>query len=69
LQSAAPSEAIVGDKEAAQSELVKADAQTLKGMRKAELEALCESLSIDPNGTRSELIRRLLNAKSVKPKK
>jgi len=65
---AAPSEEVVGDKEAAQAELVKADAQTLKGMRKTELEALCESLSIDSNGTRSELIRRLLNAKTAKPK-
>jgi tetratricopeptide (TPR) repeat protein len=69
LQSAAPSEAIVGDKEVAQEGLAKANEQTLKGMRKAELEALCESLAIDPNGTKSELIRRLLNAKSVKPKR
>jgi tetratricopeptide (TPR) repeat protein len=69
LRAAAPSEEVVGDKEAAQAELAKADEQTLKGMRKAELEALCESLTIDPNGTKNELIRRLLNAKGVKPKR
>jgi len=66
---ASPSEEVVGDKEAAMAELEKASEQSLKGFRKAELEALCESLAIDPVGTKAELIRRLLNAKAMKSKK
>lgn len=68
LPAPVPSEEIVGDKGAARAELAKADEKSLKGMRKAELAALCESLAIDPTGTKSELIRRLISAKSVKPK-
>ncbi len=59
-----PMEEVVGDREAARAVLGKATEATLKAMRKSELEALCESLSLDPIGTKSELIVRLMRAKA-----
>ncbi len=63
-QAEAPGEAVFGDRDAAMAELKKTSEQALKAMRKPELEALCESLAIDPSGTKAELIKRLIAAKS-----
>ncbi len=60
----APGEEVFGDRDAAMAELKKQSEQGLKAMRKAELEALCESLAVDPSGTKADLIKRLLAAKS-----
>jgi len=59
----APSEEILGEKSASASLLDKIDEQFLRGKRKPELEAICESLGLSPKGTRADLVLRILKAK------
>jgi hypothetical protein len=61
---APPGEEIVGDKEAAEKLLPTYTEPILRDKRKAELEAICESLGLDPKGTRADLVVRILKAKS-----
>jgi len=63
-ESEVPGEEVYGEREAAMAELKKTSDQALKAMRKSELEAFCESLAIDPTGTKAELVKRLVAAKS-----
>lgn len=65
-QIAPPSEEVVGDRESAEALLARIDEQFLRGKKKPELEAICESLSLSPKGTRADLIVRILDAKSRK---
>ncbi|MEM4275930.1 MAG: tetratricopeptide repeat protein [Thermoplasmata archaeon] len=60
---APPGEQVVGGRSAVAEQLPKMAEETLRGMRKPELEAMCESLGLDPRGTRAELVERLLKAK------
>ena len=60
---APPGEEIVGDKDEAEELLLTYNEAILRDKRKAEIEAICESLGLDPNGTRADLIVRILKLK------
>jgi tetratricopeptide (TPR) repeat protein len=61
---APPGEAVFGEKEEAKKLLPTLTEAILRNKRKTELEALCESLGLDPKGTRADLIVRILKAKN-----
>jgi tetratricopeptide (TPR) repeat protein len=67
--SAPPGEEVVGDRERAEMLLPTLDEAILRNRRKTELEALCESLGLDPKGTRADLIVRILKAKNRRARK
>ena len=57
-----PRPEVLGDKESPPSvELV--TEESLRGMRKQEIEAMCRSLGLDDKGTKAELVSRILKAK------
>jgi hypothetical protein len=64
-----PGEAIIGDKEKAETSLEAASESSLREMRKQELEAICESIGLSPRGTRADLVLRILKVKGKKSKK
>jgi superkiller protein 3 len=64
-----PGEAIIGDKDKAETSLEAVSESSLREMRKQELEAMCESIGLSPRGTRADLILRILKVKGKKPKK
>ena len=61
--SEAPSEEILGDRGTADAILDKVDEGYLRGKRKSELEAICESLGLSSRGTRTDLVVRILEVK------
>ncbi|MBN1677373.1 MAG: tetratricopeptide repeat protein [Candidatus Thermoplasmatota archaeon] len=65
-QPAPPSEEVLGDKESADALLEKIDEQFLREKKKSEIEAICESLGLNPRGTRADLVVRILRAKDGK---
>ena len=64
-----PGEEIVGDKESIESLLPTMTEDSLRDMRKADLEAICDSLDLDPKGTRADLVLRILKAKEKRAKR
>ena len=64
-----PGEEVVGSKEAGNSILSQVSEAYLREKRKSELEAMCESLGLNPRGTRADLIVRILKAKGQMGKK
>jgi tetratricopeptide (TPR) repeat protein len=66
---APPGEEVVGSKDSAEQALETYTEDSLREMRRAELEAICESLGLDPEGTRADLVFRILKAKSRKSRK
>jgi len=67
--SVAPSEEVIGEKEGAAARLVSMDEQSIRGMRKAELMALADSLGTDSTGTKADLVDRVLKAREKSSKK
>ncbi|OGS42659.1 MAG: hypothetical protein A3K67_05490 [Euryarchaeota archaeon RBG_16_62_10] len=58
-----PREEIVGERQKTEAMLPGVTEDFLREMRKAELEAMCESLGLSAKGTRADLILRILKAK------
>jgi tetratricopeptide (TPR) repeat protein len=67
--SAPPGEEIVGKKEEAEKLLLTYTEAILREKRKSEIEAICESLGLDPKGTRADLILRILRLKDQRMRK
>ncbi len=66
---APPGEEVVGGKDSAEQALETYTEDTLREKRKTELEAICESLGLDPEGTRADLVLRILKAKGKRSRK
>lgn len=66
---APPGEEIVGEKQSAEKALATFSEDGLREKRKAELEAICESLGLNPKGTRADLIVRILKVKDQQSRK
>jgi len=64
-----PGEEVVGDKDTASSNLMNLTKDSLKSMRREEVEAISASLGLGTDGTKSELIRRILNEKEKRARK
>jgi tetratricopeptide (TPR) repeat protein len=64
-----PGEEVVGGKDKGSSILAQVSEAYLREKRKSELEAMCESLGLNPRGTRADLIVRILKAKGQMGKK
>ena len=67
--SAPPGEEIVGEAEEAKRLLPTLTETILRNKRKTEIEALCESLGLDSQGTRADLIVRILKEKDKQARK
>ncbi len=61
-----PGEEVVGDKESAAAKLATLTKDSLKLMRKQEVEAICGSLGLSVDGTKSDMIKRILREKEVR---
>lgn len=59
---AAPQADVIGDKDSPPS-LAPVTEESLRGMRKQDIEAMCRSLGLDDKGTKTELVNRVLKAK------
>jgi len=66
---APPGEEIVGEKDKAESMLPELTEDVLRDKRRTELEAICESLNLNPKGTRADLIVRILRARDQRARK
>jgi tetratricopeptide (TPR) repeat protein len=66
--SPAPQTEVIGDKDAPPS-LASVTEESLRGMRKQEIEAMCEALGLDDKGTKTELVNRILRAKDKAARK
>ena len=66
---APPGEEVVGEKQEALKALASMTKGSLKVMRKVEVESICDSLGIGSDGTKAELIKRILNEKDRRQKK
>ncbi len=64
-----PGEEVVGNKEFAAATLAGLTKDSLKTMRKPEVEAICESLGLSKEGTKSDMIKRLLREKELRAKR
>ncbi|MEW5748241.1 MAG: tetratricopeptide repeat protein [Candidatus Thermoplasmatota archaeon] len=60
---APPRMEVVGGKEPSSVKLSDLTLQNLRGKRKSELEAMCESVGASPRGSKTELINRLLRTR------
>lgn len=58
-----PGEEVVGERAATETVLKTATEDSLRAMRKSELESMCGSLGLEKRGTRADLVLRLLKAK------
>jgi len=65
----APGEDVVGDRQATEAMLPQMTEDFLREKRKTELEAMCESLGLDPKGTRADLILRILKVRDQMQRK
>jgi len=66
---APPGEQLLGDRDSAATKLAALTKDSLKTMRKQEVEALCGSLGLSTDGTKSDLIKRLLNEKELRARR
>ncbi len=64
-----PKEEVVGEKETTEAMLPQMTEDFLREKRKAELEAICESLGLSSHGTRADLILRIMKVKEQRTKK
>jgi len=69
LGPAPPGEEIVGDRDSVAATLATLTKDSLKAMRKQEVEAICESLGLSAAGTKSDLIKRILHEKELRGKR
>jgi len=53
----------VGLKDTVMAQLRTMNEDTLRAMKKSELEAMCDAIGLSPRGTRADLVLRLLRAK------
>jgi tetratricopeptide (TPR) repeat protein len=67
-QSPAPQAEVIGAKESTPP-LGAVTEESLRGMRKQEIEATCRALGLDDKGTKTELVNRVLRAKERAAKK
>ena len=66
---APPGEEVVGERDSAVAKLAGLTRDTLKTMRKQEVEAICGSLGLSTEGTKSDLINRILNEKEIRARR
>jgi tetratricopeptide (TPR) repeat protein len=64
-----PGEEVVGDKEKAAATLATLTKDSLKTMRKQEIEAISGSLGLSNDGTKSDMIKRILREKELRATK
>ena len=66
---ASPGEQIVGDRASATANLATLTKESLKAMRREEVQAICGALGLGTEGTKSDQIKRILNEKELRARR